>query len=1110
MRAIWHLHMLGNLRAELVDGSSEPITRFRTQKAAALLAYLSLHPGAQPRETLTTLLWPDVPPEAARNSLSVALSSLRHQLEPPGRPAGSVLTADRATVGLQTGAVTTDVSEFRAVERSARPQGLSLEERRGRLRIAAEAYRGPFLNGFYDDWILLERQTLGDLFSRIIGDLVPLLPPTESSDWLRQAAQRDPDQAAVYIERLPERKPPALPPNSMAASDTPSLESRPVESRAVTLVAVSGTAPEILTGPLRKHHGVAVSGDLFAFSRAAAGLAFAVECLHVSMERCAVAVYTGETPGADATAVEAEGTVRALRDRIPAGRIVCGEATAALARPDLPAELRLWDLGVWPIVPARPAERLFEVRVAGTPSPDSPAITGLTPIRGGSLPAYTTRFFGRDSERARITELLSESRLVTLLGLGGMGKTRLALETLRPLAESGESVVFVPLMEWSDGSRILGAICATLQLPVRGGTEERESLVQALAERPTLLLLDNLEQMGDSAATPIADLLEAVPSLRILVTSRRALNLPGERLLPLAPLTLAQEGGDPVTLLESSPAVALFCDRARIALPDFQLTPRNCTTVAALCRRLDGIPLALELTASRARVLTPGQWLERLERGLDDVATSARAGTPERHRTLLTALRWSYDLLPPETQIFFRKLGAFHGGWSLEAAEAITEDPLALDHLAVLGENSLVWSEPTRGEGLRFLMLEIIREFAATVAGDMLKIERRRHADYFAATAARHTPVLRSGDTQKQSLSWFEEEEDNLRAALATLEEARADKQLTLAADLGRYWEIRGAYAEANQTLERTLAVHPIEAPESRDSRSAIHLILGNIAHNQGRFDRATSHLRDSLRLREEAGDDSGAAMALNNLSLIAAQQSDFATARDLAERSVIAHRRAGNEAGATLSLVNLANLYGYAGEWAEAERRYREAIPALRSQQNESGLSVVYANLCACAAHRGDLEEAERWARDSVAMKEARGDRFGLAQSLDTLMEVLYMRGNRAAAWECLRQSLRLLREIAAWRTVPVSLLHAAQLERDQDPIRSAGYLGAAVRINREDGMAFPPHLQADADTVETLLRTALGEDRYATARAAGERWDREEAVALALSTDPSPSSSG
>ena len=406
----------------------------------------------------------------------------------------------------------------------------------------------------------------------------------------------------------------------------------------------------------------------------------------------------------------------------------------------------------------------------------------LCPPRLLRLPIQFTRFFGREQDCTHISDLLEmlDTRLVTLTGTGGVGKTRLALETAHQITERTASrfagpVCFIPLADLSDARLIPAAIADALALARADDVEPLDQVVAALSElRPTLLVLDNFEHLVERGAPLVLSLLTRLPSLTCLVTSRRRLLLPGEREYPVSPLSVpplglpdAPETPDQVT------SVQLFVDRAQAARPDFQLTRGNAAAVAALCRNLEGIPLAIELVAARAMALSPAQMNERLAQRFE--VPSSRGGDEEDHyRSLWAALAWSYELLSPSLQRFFRGLSIFQGGCTVEAAQAVCTEPRALEFLTQLRERSLVMVDHDGGAP-QFRLLETLREFAGEQLSEGERAGlRARHGDYFMAQAEASQADL-CGPEQAHWLERLEADNDNLRAALdAAHEDGRA------------------------------------------------------------------------------------------------------------------------------------------------------------------------------------------------------------------------------------------------------------------------------------------------------------------------------------------------
>ncbi len=723
--APWHIVLLGGLR---IEQAAHSVTRFRTHKAGALLAYLALYPRFHPREELAELFWPEAEPEAARANLRTVLASLRRQLEPPGSPAGSVLVArGHRDVGLEPAVITTDVAAFeRATQAAARP-ATPPDEQAHLLAEAVQVYNGPLLPGFYETWALTERDRLAGAYLRALHHLARYHEqagnPEAAIEFARRAVSADPlrEEAHADVIRL------------LAGAGQTAAARRQYEELARLLDEELGEEPSPETRALV---APTQSGQVPPRSRPSADVA------------------SGPPP-------------RAARSAPGPGGATLGASSFAVA----------------------PATRQ-------QPSPP--------PLH---LPLTFTRFFGREDELAALGRMLRSegARLVTLTGPGGSGKTRLSIETARSLADEWHHAVwFVPLADISDAAFLFPAIRDTLKLPSLPSVPPQEQLIEALAAQPSLLILDNFEQLVEDGAPCVQELLERLPRLSILVTSRQTLNVAGEREFPVAPLPVPDESASALRLNEYSSA-ALFIDRAKAARVDFRADGRNATAVASICRRLDGIPLAIELAAARSLVLSPVQMLEKLKDRLDILSTRQR-GIPERHRTLRAAIDWSYDLLAPELQRLFARLSVFRGGWTIEAAEVVCQEPEALDSLTRLRECSLVVTEE-RGDETRFRMLVTLREYAASqrAAGERAELERR-YAGHFVALAERAEPHLR-GPEQATWLERLEGEQDNFRAALAFTWALENDPSaaLRLAAALSPFWETRGHYAEGRDWLERAL-----------------------------------------------------------------------------------------------------------------------------------------------------------------------------------------------------------------------------------------------------------------------------------------------------------------
>jgi predicted ATPase/DNA-binding XRE family transcriptional regulator len=537
------------------------------------------------------------------------------------------------------------------------------------------------------------------------------------------------------------------------------------------------------------------------------------------------------------------------------------------------------------------------------------------PAARATLPMPPTPLIGRGHEVAAVRDLLKQStvRLVTLTGIGGIGKTRLALEVAARVAKDyPDDVWFIDLAPLTDPQLIGAAIAQGLGLYEAAEHAIEAALITYLRQRRLLLLLDNVEQVI-AGATVIARLLSHCPSLTVLVTSRAALRLRGERALAVP--TLALPNLDQLALEgEQADAVALFVERFQAVQPAFRLTPENMHAVAAICIRLDGLPLAIELAAACGNLLSPSELLTRLEHRLD-ILTGGPHDAPPRLRTMGNAIAWSHELLTQDQKILFRRLGVFVGGATLDAALWVAgsttwdldlflpptgaapamsnlaasdagELAHALDQLSSLVDRSLVLRSDADPEETRLRILETVREFALAclVASDEEHTIRRRQAAYFTALAEASAPQLRSGD-QRTWLDRLEREHDNLRAVLAwALECGDAETALRLCGALALFWRTRGHLSEGRRWCAQALALGGVASPGARGDALYGH---GTLAHWQGDYQAAEALYQASLALRRASGDKRGVALSLNSLGILADDVGEYDRALTLQQESL-------------------------------------------------------------------------------------------------------------------------------------------------------------------------------------------------------------------------------
>jgi predicted ATPase len=535
------------------------------------------------------------------------------------------------------------------------------------------------------------------------------------------------------------------------------------------------------------------------------------------------------------------------------------------------------------------------------------------------LPLQFTRFFGREPDCAHLAELLGmpSTRLVTLTGSGGSGKTRLALEAARQITDHAGSrfagpVCFVPLADLSDARLIPAAMAEALALTREGDAEPLDLIVAALAKLPpALLLLDNFEHLVERGAPLVLSLLTRLPTLTCLVTSRRRLGLPGEREYPVPPLAVPPlalpDAHETPALVAQAAGVQLFVDRAQAARPDFQLTRGNVAAVAALCRNLEGIPLAIELVAARAMALTPAQMNERLAQRFE-LLTSRRWDEDGRHRSLWVALAWSYDLIPPPLQRFFASLSVFRGGCTVEAAQSVCEEPLALEFLTQLRERSLLTVEHDGAEP-RFRLMETLREFAGEQLSERDRARlRARHGEWFLGLAEASRAALR-GPEQARWLERLGADEDNLRAALDAMHESvdRVESELRLVGALVQFWAMRGGLQEGRGRIEDALA-RGADAP-ARLRAAALHGACF-LAYWQADYPATQVYSEAALNLWHTTDDKVGPlAVVQISLALTALDQEEWETARALLAERLAFSRETGEERDTGIALRGLGRL---------------------------------------------------------------------------------------------------------------------------------------------------------------------------------------------------------
>jgi len=796
------------------------------------------------------------------------------------------------------------------------------------------------------------------------------------------------------------------------------------------------------------------------------------------------------------------------------GQILLSEATRVLVDQDLPTDISLRDQRQHRLKDLAHPEHIFQVVSPDLPS-EFPPLLSLDTLPN-NLPRQLTSFVGREQEMADVKALLGKSLLLTLTGTGGSGKTRLAFQVAADLVgDYPDGVWLVEFAPLSDPSLVSHSVAASVG--VREELQGRpllDKLIEFLQPKSILLLFDNCERLPAACADLAVSLLQACPSLRILATSQEPLRADGEVTYHVPSLSLPDlQRLPPFDQLTQYEAIHLFVDRAILSSPEFRLTERNAPSVAQVCHRLDGIPLAIELAAARVKAMSVEQIAERLNERFRLLTMGARTAPP-RHQTLRATLDWSYEMLSPHEQALLRRIAISVGGFTLDAAEAMGADErvsksAVLDLLTALVDRSLVIFGQQEAPP-RYRLLETVRLYGLErlqASGEEIAM-RTRHLEWYLRLAEEAESGLQ-GPNQRTWLDRLGVEHDNLRAALdwSRRDEAGADAGLQLAGTLWRFWEIRGHWSEGREWLDGMLARNA-NAPASvrvKALNGAAYL-----AYYQGDFSRAHAMAEQTLELSRGIGDKRGTAACLNLLGLHACRLGDHARAATLGDESLLLSREAGDQWSVAHALVVLGLVALAEGNNDRATSLLEEALTMFRILSDKRGSALTLMSLGLVVRRRGDNQRAAALFEEALGTFRELGDKGRSAFTLSNLAIVAWNQQNYTRSAVLFEESLALQRDLRDKPGIATSLVGLALVASALGQSNRASMLfGAAEALRESTGIPLPPFILDEYQGCVASLKARLGDAAFATTWAKGRAMTLEEALASGLAGEATPATS-
>jgi predicted ATPase/class 3 adenylate cyclase len=906
----------------------------------------------------------------------------------------------------------------------------------------------------------------------------------------------------------------------------------------------------ILKAAIEAHNGYVfqIIGDAFcvAFHTASDGLNAATDAQRQLQRenwvetpiKVRMGLHTGEaeTHGNEYRGYLTMSLVQRIMSAGHGRQILLSNATEALVRGQLPKQVHLRDMGEYKFKDTLQPMRVFQV-VAPDIQSEFPPLRALD-VFPNNLPIQLTSFVGRHKEIGQIKKRLGQYRLVTLTGSGGVGKSRLSIQVASELLTNYPGGAWlVELAPITDPSLLTQTVCTALDVAPQGNTSALSVLTDYLQPKKTLLVVDNCEHLIDACAQLTEALLHTCPDLQIIASSREALGIEGESVYRAPSLSLPDvHGGE--RAIEESEAVKLFLERANALLPDFELTESNAPIIAQICQRLDGIALAIELAASRVKLLTVEQIAARLDDTFRILTGGARAALP-RHQTLRGTIDWSYNLLNEEEQKTLRRLSVFVGGWTLDAAEAICENSDMLDLMTHLVDKSLIAVDREHGNEARYYFLETIRQYLReklVESGEAEEI-RDKHLDYCLKLAQKAEPEL-YGRGQIEWAQKLEDEHENMRAALEWSLQRNIIAGEELAVALGWAWYLNGHLSEGYEWMEKMLA---LSFGEETGIRAKLLSQAGWLAGMLGNQDAGRKHSEESVTLFRKLGDELGTAFplsnlgghfdlpldyqqntqlameslniyrrarnlwgisrALNALGYNAFIHGDFEQARKFLEESLSIGKEVADYEGVAWTLLLMAGLPYIKENVAQAMELLEDALEFAKAVKAKPTIAHTLTEMGQLASYSGDHQRGRQLLEEAMEVHRKMGDRVNVARALRYLGWTARLQGDQFQARALYSECLQLSHRMQDHDSIPATLIHIGNLLLVQgSPEKFVRLLGVAKQAEPKIQNILLPSFGIETEKFIENARAALGDEAYTAAYEAGQKMNLEEAVLYAL----------